>query len=415
MRQREHLNPEELRELAALDRALAGEPVDADLRELEALVVDIRATAPQMTPAFAARLEHELGEGFPARAPSARPRQHWRWMLVPAAGTLAVVAIALVAVIGPSGNEDGAGPALSARNEPATGAESSTPSADGPAVAADRAVQRQSKGESPPMAAVMPPRDARETSGAGTSSSGATAAPSSITAPDRSANRKVVRNALLVLEAPDGKLDSTADAVIRTVDRFDGIVQDSSIGSSDASGGEATFNLRIPTDRLDEALAALSKLGHVAERSQNLQDITGSFTSAQDRLADARAERRGLLRTLGRATTPLQIESLRTRLRLVRSRIARFNGALASLRRRADLATVQLTVRGTGKSDEGATGGDWTPGDAARDAVRVLEVIAGVALIALAIAVPLALLAVAVVLGARVGRRRRREGALDTA
>jgi hypothetical protein len=230
-----------------------------------------------------------------------------------------------------------------------------------------------------------------------------------------SAGRKVERNALLVLEAPDGKLQSTADAVIRTVDRFDGIVQSSSIGSSDGTGGEATFDLRVPTGKLDEALAALCKLGHVAERSQNLQDITGSFTSAQDRLADARAERRGLLRALGRATTSLQIESLRSRLRLVRSTIARLDGQLDSLRRRADLSTVQLTVRGGGKSDEGAAGGHWTPADAARDALRVLEVIAGVALIALAIALPLTLLGVAIVLGVRLGRRRRREGALDAA
>jgi hypothetical protein len=202
--------------------------------------------------------------------------------------------------------------------------------------------------------------------------------------------------------------------VIRTVDRFGGIVQSSSSSSGDGSDGEATFDLRIPTGTLDKALAALSKLAHVAERSQNLQDITGSFTSAQDRLADARAERRGLLRALGRATAPLQIESLRSRLRLVRGTIARRDGELQSLRRRADLSTVELTIRGTGKADEGAAGGHWTPGDAAADAVRVLEVIAGVGVIVLAIAAPFTLLGMAIVLGVRVGRRRRREGALGT-
>jgi hypothetical protein len=225
--------------------------------------------------------------------------------------------------------------------------------------------------------------------------------------------RKVERTAELVLETPAARFDATSDDVVHTVDRFDGIVASSSIGSDDTSGGEATFELRIPTARFDAALAALSKLGHVAERRQDLEDITGSFTTLQDRLADARAERRGLLRALARATTQAQVESLRTRLRDVRDTIARLNGDLAALRRRADLSRVTVTVRGVEGS--GGGGGRWSPGDAAGDALRVLEVMAGVAVIALTIAVPLGLLGLAVVLAARSLRRRERERALDPA
>jgi hypothetical protein len=54
MRQRDPLTLEEERELDALERALAGDPVDYDLRHLDDLVCDIRASAPEMSPAFAA-------------------------------------------------------------------------------------------------------------------------------------------------------------------------------------------------------------------------------------------------------------------------------------------------------------------------------------------------------------------------
>ena len=54
MRHRDHLTPEQERELEALERALTGEPVEFDLHELEELVHDIRATAPEMSPGFAA-------------------------------------------------------------------------------------------------------------------------------------------------------------------------------------------------------------------------------------------------------------------------------------------------------------------------------------------------------------------------
>jgi len=135
-------------------------------------------------------------------------------------------------------------------------------------------------------------------------------------------------------------------------------------------------------------------------------------------LSDARAERRGLLRALGRATTRQQVDSLRARLRIVRSQIARLNGDLEALRRRADLSSVSVTVRGGADSEQLGTGvddGGWSPADAARDAVRVLEVVLGVLLVALALAVPLALLGLVGAFGARAARRRRRESALDPA
>src|SRR5436190_24303869 len=103
MRQRDPLSPEEARELDALERALAGELVDPDLRELSDLVDDIRATAPQMSPGFAASLEHRVAEGFPATDEHPAPRRARRWMaFVPAAGVLAASVLALVAVLGNS-------------------------------------------------------------------------------------------------------------------------------------------------------------------------------------------------------------------------------------------------------------------------------------------------------------------------
>ena len=61
-------------------------------------------------------------------------------------------------------------------------------------------------------------------------------------------------------------------------------------------------------------------------------------------------------------------------------------------------------------------GGAWTPGDAFDDALRVLEVAAGVAVIAAAIAAPAALIAWLLGWPARRGvTRRRRERALDMA
>jgi hypothetical protein len=69
--------------------------------------------------------------------------------------------------------------------------------------------------------------------------------------------------------------------------------------------------------------------------------------------------------------------------------------------------------RTLGSGDPGDDGSSWSPGDAWRDAGRILEVAAGVALIALAVLLPLSLVALAAWVAARQVTRRRRERALD--
>ena len=391
MRRHEALTAEQERELDALDRAIGGEPVELELRELEELVRDVRATAPEVSPAFAARLEQEVQDGFPTpqeRVPvGVRPWRGRRWMLLPAVGSLAAVLVALVVVLG---NTDDPVTTFSGEaTVPAQrdGAAESAASAGDAGGAADRAPSVGPGLPAPPAGTVAP-----------------------------GATRKVERSAVLALRTPDDEFERTTAAVLATVARFEGIVAASQIGDGDAAGGEAFYDLRIPTERLDRALAALSKLGHLTERSQSLQDITASFRSAQERLTDARAERRGLLRALERATTQNRIDSLKAQLRTVSSRIAGLKGRLAALRRRADLSRVDLTVRSGGRS-AGATGagGSWMPGDAAGNALRVLEVGVGVLLVSLAVLVPAALLGAAIALAVRLARRRRREAALDPA
>jgi hypothetical protein len=349
-------DPTVLAELDELERALAGEP-----SPFTQLVADVRATRPVMTDAFAARLDARVDE-----ARKAPPRRSWlAWS--PAVGALAAIVVAVV-LVGGNGSTSHGPTTIDARGA----GKSAAPQA------------------------------------AGGSASSELAAPAPAPAP---AARRVERNSALALSTSRSDVQSVADDVIATTQRFGGIVDSSQISSSDAEAS-AVFALRIPTRRLDDAIAALSKLAHVASLSQGSTDITGSFASAADRLRDARAERRALLKALARATTTQAVDALKARLRDNRSQISATKGELNSLRRRANLARVDVAVEGNGHKGS-SVGGSWTPGDAAGDALRVLEVSAGVLLIGLAGAVPLALLGGAAALAARSSRRRRRESALD--
>jgi hypothetical protein len=180
-------------------------------------------------------------------------------------------------------------------------------------------------------------------------------------------------------------------------------------------GGDGTFELRVPTRNLDDTMAALAKLRGVSvrERSQRSQDITAQAVSARSRLREARTERESLLRQLADATTLTETQAIRARLRIVGNEIEAARADVRRVHNRATFSTVSVTLISDNSAAPAPADDNWTPGDAARDALRVLEVAAGVALIGLAVVLPLALLAAPALLGARWSRRRRREHALD--
>jgi uncharacterized protein DUF4349 len=371
------LDPAVAAELEALEAALAGDP--AAEPELAALVRDVRAEAPAMAPDFRARLDDRVTEGF-AKAPRrARTR---RRDLVPALAVAGCVLAALVAVVlsADGGSNDSASSAGS--------------------TAAPLAAREQSSDS------------AKSSSGAGGSSSGTAAAPPLAAAPAPARQRRVERSTRLELTATD--VQAASDGVVRATQATGGFVQSSQVSTGDGRS-TASFVLRVPTSRLDDALARLSRLGHVKSLQQSADDITNVYNGASTRLAEARAERRGLLRALARATTAAQISSLRTRIADNRRALQRDQREFDAVRNRANYATIGLELTGVARKHAAVPGGgSWTPGDAARDAVRVLEVSAGVALIALAVLVPLTLVGAAGGFAAVAVRRRRREAALSS-
>jgi hypothetical protein len=223
-------------------------------------------------------------------------------------------------------------------------------------------------------------------------------------------DRKVERAASLTLAPPRDRIEQVADEAIRVTDRHNGFVMSSSI-SAGGRGAGAILDLRIPSARLQPALADLSELAHVRARTQETRDITAAFRSPRRRLADAFAERRGLLRQLARAVTPNETAAIRASLRAVNRRIDRAQAELRRLRQRVSFSAVSLAIEpGTGKSHAGS---GWSIGDAVDDALSVLRTMLGAALVAMAVLVPTAILGGLAWLAYRGRLRRRREGALD--
>jgi hypothetical protein len=325
--------------------------------------------------------------------------RHWpallrrRPFLPAAAATLAVGLVALVVALSAGGGTRLAdGGSATSSGELARGG--SGDAAPGKALSEQAA---------PDTAAALPERDAL--------------APAAPGADAPSAGRKVERAASIELGADADRVDDVAQGVLGVVAHFDAIVDQSSVQSG-TTGGEARFELRIPAARLQPALAALSRLpdAHVLSRTDDAVDVNQAYVSVRRRLANARAERAGVVRALSNADDEHETLRLRARLDALERTIATAERAQRSLDRRVDYARVAVAIRGD--ADGGSVGvgdGSFTLGAAAHDALRVLEVAAGVVVIAAAALVPLALLAALAWPLARAASRRRREHALDAA
>ncbi len=349
------------------------------MTEFDDIIRALEEERPEIDPGFARELDARAAAGF------AKPRRRWRvalpYIAVPATGLAAIA----IAVGGLSSDEptmvdssgSGGGTALSA-----------VPEADQPTTE-----------QAPPVSA---------------DSSAAAVAPKAARA-GVLRGRVQEQSAALTLVAPAKEIADTGDRVLGVADQVGGFVVSSSVRATDGEGGGGDFVLRVPVDRLNDALARLSRLAHVSERTQGSQDITAERNVARERLQEAAAERKALLVQLAEADTTAEIESIKARLRDVSRAIQSYRTSLAKVVRRAQFAQVSVTL--TAKPKKNVVGpaedGKWTPADAIRDAGRVLEVAAGVVVVVGSVLLPLGLLTLLALLAQRFTGKRGRDRVLD--
>jgi hypothetical protein len=226
----------------------------------------------------------------------------------------------------------------------------------------------------------------------------------------------VIQSAQLELSARPGRIETVAQQVFDVIGTEKGIVNSSHVTSGGQVGSYASFALSVPSAQLQATMSALSQLrdANVISRTDATSDVTGQVGGAGRRLAEARALRRALLKQLAAAATSGQVASLQLRLHDADVSIGSDLSTLAGLHRQVDYSNITLTIQTSAAPVSSKTGkGPFTLSRAAHDAGRVLVVVAGVALIALAVLVPIGLAGALIAWVLSTIRRRRREQALD--
>jgi hypothetical protein len=410
-----------LRELPPAD--FADDPL---LRELAAM-------APVPDAGFAALLDERVAGGFAdeagasagvdrdppaADAVAGRDRRRIRLRL-PSLGplvagslaTILIVAILTAKLVSSAGDGGSSGPV----------------SAEGTSTAAPLAAQADGGRGASTGAAATAAAPERGGTGAGSGSSSSSTSTSSgptATAGGTSSAagpaRDIARDTALAVTARPGRFDAAAARVPQIAAAAGGTVARSIIdaGSTIDAG---SFTLRVPAARYESVMAQLSALGTVTRRTEQTQDVTSAIVTADDRLGDLRAERDSLRRRLAATTDDARALELRDRLAAVRRQIARQRAAAVSLHQRARAVPIQLELRGRhaagavtpGAADAHGDDADrGAIGQALHDAGRILTAIGAVAIVVLAVIVPLGLVIALAWRGTDLLRRRRREQGL---
>jgi hypothetical protein len=192
--------------------------------------------------------------------------------------------------------------------------------------------------------------------------------------------RKLTQSSQLTLGAARERIETVAQEIYNVVGDQNGFVDSSSVTSA-GTGGYAHFQLSVPSITLPQTMSALSTLPYakVLQRTDTVEDITGQFRDA------LRHHKKKQLKALRRQVAYSQVT--------------------INVQAVIPPPPVHHHSRQTG----------FSIASAAHTALRVLVVIAGIALIALAVLVPLALVAALLWWIADALKRRRREQALDAA
>lgn len=167
------------------------------------------------------------------------------------------------------------------------------------------------------------------------------------TQPDAAAasipGRKVIRQVSIDLEV--GDVEEVRGAMARIAASAGGFISDLGIQGTDADRRSGRLTLRVPSDRMEDVLAALSDLGKVRSETQGSQDITTQYLDTETRLrvlreTDARL-REILRKRTGDLSEVLQVERELAR---VVTQIEQLEGQKRFWDEQVDLATIHVSM-----------------------------------------------------------------------
>lgn len=210
------------------------------------------------------------------------------------------------------------------------------------------------------------------------------------------------------------ELSRTTREAMRIARRLGGFVASVQYATPKGEEGEASLTLRVPTAKVQEAIADLSDLGVIVSQSIRITDLQDRVNDDTEQIARVRRTIRRLQARLEQPISPDRRFRLELQLEQARATLKNLTDRREATVRRARLSTISVALT----TREAAEQPPAPPGRierAARNAASLLAKEVAAVVYVLIAASPLLLLGAAALLAARAQRRRLDERLLEQA
>ena len=140
-------------------------------------------------------------------------------------------------------------------------------------------------------------------------------------------------------------LDIGIQRIREVARRTNSVIANTSMAGGREQTRSASLELRIPSDRFDEAVNGLSPIGKLDSINVTAQDVGEEFVDVQARVANARRLEQRLVELLASRTGKLSdVLNVERELARVREQIERYEGRMRYLRARSSISTLTVAV-----------------------------------------------------------------------
>jgi hypothetical protein len=186
--------------------------------------------------------------------------------------------------------------------------------------------------------------------------------------------RLVIENADLAIVVKDPK--ARMAEINALANEFGGYVVSSNLYQSFTSFGkevpEATIVIRVPAERLDEALTRIKEnIVDIDYENRSGQDVTNIYVDLQAQLKAKQAAETKLLEIMEQATRAEDVLAIYLQVQQVQTQIEQLKGQIQYYEESAAMSSISVRLI----AEEGTQPieiGPWTPEGAAKDAIRDL-------------------------------------------
>ena len=193
--------------------------------------------------------------------------------------------------------------------------------------------------------------------------------------PEAQVERIVIKDANLTIAVPDP--NQTMSAITEMADEMGGFVVTANVYQTELGNGiqvpRASITIRVPAERLNEALAQIRAYSSQPPLSENInsQDVTSEYTDLQSRLRNLESAEAQLTEIMGSATKTEDVLSVYSQLVSVREQIEVIKGQIKYYEQSAALSSISTEIMADEAVQPLSVAG-WQPVGVAKDALEAL-------------------------------------------